>query len=259
MEILALGIAVLALIVGILAVYRSRDQGVSNERLSSSVPGPSESTAAQVRDRYDHNQRMIDAMRERIASIKEEALDELREDLQNLTQRLERLAERAKRELRDLKSGVDSTVLQMEIGLRLTVDEAKAHLKLIEAKRELLFAHRAAARNDLPEAQARVAAALRYIDEAQALALGHHDNLAALQRQAQSMLAALGTEADTTRRAIEALLEQNNRLLAEMDESRGAAKDAAQSGEGMVKQGDTHEPPAKAAAPQWKVCRWKIN
>jgi hypothetical protein len=170
---------------------------------------------------------MIEAIRERMASIKEEALDELREDLQNLTQRLERLAERAKRELRDLKSGVDSTLLQLEVGLRLTLDDAQAHLKLVEAKHELLLARRAAARNDLPEAQARIAAALRYIDEAQALALGHHDNLVALQRQAQSMLAAFGTEADATRRAIEALLEQNNRLLAEMDESRGAAKDAA--------------------------------
>lgn len=227
MEILALGIAVLALIVGILAFYRSRDQGVSNERLSSSVPGPSESTAAQVRDRYDHNQRMIDAMRERMASIKEEAFDELGEDLESLRRRLERLAERAKRELRDLKSGVDSTLLQLEVGLRLTLDDAQAHLKLVEAKRELLLARRAAARNDLPEAQARVAAALRYIDEAQALALGHHDNLVALQRQAQSMLAAVGTEAGATRRAIEVLLKQNNRLLAEMDESRGAAKDAA--------------------------------
>jgi hypothetical protein len=228
MEILTLGIAVLALIVGILAFYRSRDQRVSNERLSSSVPGPSESTAAQVRDRYDRNQRIIEAMRERMASIKEEALDELREDLQNLTQRLERLAERAKRELRDLKRGVDSTILQMEIGLPLTVDEAKAHLKLVEAKHELLVARRAAARrNDLAEAAARVATAMRYIDEAQALTLGHHDNLVALQRQAQAMLAAIGKEANATRRAIEALLEQNNRVLAEMNESQGTAKNAA--------------------------------
>ena len=41
------------------------------------------------------------------------------------------------------------------------------------------------------------------------------------------MLAAVGTEAGATRRAVEVLLKQNNRLLAEMDESRGAAKDAA--------------------------------
>jgi hypothetical protein len=227
MEILALGIAVLALIVGILAFYRSRDQGVSNERLSSSVPGPSESTAAQVRHRYDHNQRMIDAMRERMASIKEEALDELREDLQNLTQRLDRLAERVTRELRDLKSGVDSTLLQLEVGLRLTLDDAQAHLKLVEAKRELLLARRAAARNDLAEAAARVATAMRYIGEAQALTFGHHDNLVALQRQAQAMLAAIGKEANATRTAIEALLEQNNRVLAEMNESQGTAKNAA--------------------------------
>ena len=229
MEILALGIAVLALIVGLLPFYRTRDKAILKAlwRLSSITPRPIESIAAKVWGRYEHNQRMIAAMRSRIATIKEEAFDELGEDLESLRQRLERLAERAKRELRDLKSGVDFTVLQLEVGLRLTVDDAKAHLKLVEAKRELLLARRAAARNDLPEAAARVAAALRYIDEAQALALGHHDNLVALQRQAQAMLAAIGKEANATRTAIEALLEKNNRLLAEMNGSQGAAENAA--------------------------------
>jgi hypothetical protein len=229
MEILALGIAVLALIVGLLAFYRTRAKVVLKalERLSSIAQRPRKSIAAKVRESYEHNQCMIAAMRSRIAAIKEEAFAELGEDLESLRQRLERLAERAKRELRDLKSGVDSTVLQLEVGLRLTVDDAQAHLKLIEAKRELLLGRRAAARHDLPEAAARVAAALRHIDEAQALTLGHHDNLVALQRQAQAMLDTFGKEANATRTAIEALLEQNNRLLDEMNESQGATKNAA--------------------------------
>jgi hypothetical protein len=237
MEILAVGIAILALIVALLAFHRTRDKAVLKTlgRLSSITPRPIESIAAKVRGRFEHNQRMIAAMRSRIAAIKQEALDELGEDLESLRQRLERLAERAKRELRDLKSGVDFTVLQLEVGLRLTVDDAKAHLKLVEAKRELLLARRAAARNDLPEAAARVAAALRYIDEAQALALGHHDKLVALQRQAQAMLATIGKEASPTRTAIEALLEQNNRLLDEMNESQSAANNAAPISEGMMK------------------------
>jgi hypothetical protein len=229
MEILAIGIAVLALIVGMLAFYRTRDKTVLKavERLSSIAQRPTESIAAKVRGRDEHNQRMIAAMRSRVAAIKEEAFDELGEDLESLRRRLERLAERAKRELRDLKSGVDSSLLQLEVGLRLTLDDAQAHLKLVEAKRELLLARRAAARNDLAEAAARVATAMRYIDEAQALTLGHHDNLVALQRQAQAMLAAIGKEANATRTAIEALLEQNNRVLAEMNESQGTAKNAA--------------------------------
>jgi hypothetical protein len=229
MEILAIGIAVLALIVGMLAFYRTRDKAVLKavERLSSIAQRPTESIAAKVRGRDEHNQRMIAAMRSRVAAIKEEAFDELGEDLESLRRRLERLAERAKRELRDLKSGVDSTLLQLEVGLRLTLDDTQAHLKLVEAKRELLLARRAAARNDLAEAAARVATAMRYIDEAQALTLGHHDNLVALQRQAQAMLAAIGKEANATRTAIEALLEQNNRVLAEMNESQGTAKNAA--------------------------------
>ena len=229
MEILALDIAVVAVIVALLAFYRTRDRAVLKalERLSSVAPRSSESIAAKVRGRYEHNQRLIDAIRSRIEAIKQEAFDELSDDLESLNQRIEGLAERVKRELRDLKIGVDATALQVEIGLRLTVDDAKAHLKLIEAKRELLLARGAAARNDLAEAEARVAAALRHIDEAQSLALGHHDNLVALQRQAQAMLAIIGKDANATRTAIEALLEQNNRVLAEMNESQGAAKNAA--------------------------------
>jgi hypothetical protein len=68
---------------------------------------------------------------------------------------------------------------------------------------------------------------MEILDEYERYGVVLFDNLVALQRQAQSMLAAVGTEAGATRRAIEVLLKQNNRLLAEMDESRGAAKDAA--------------------------------
>ncbi len=155
MEILAIGIAVLALIVGILAFYRTRDKAVLKavERLSSIAQRPSGKHRSQgpgaLRAQPAHDRRNALA---RMASIKEEAFDELGEDLESLRRRLERLAERAKRELRDLKSGVDSTLLQLEVGLRLTLDDAQAHLKLVEAKRELLLARRAAARNDLPEA-----------------------------------------------------------------------------------------------------------
>jgi hypothetical protein len=102
-----------------------------------------------------------------------------------------------------------------------------AHLKLIEAKRELLLGRPAALHNDLPEAMARIAAALKYIGEARSLALRHHENLAAFERQAQAMLATIGREADATRAVIDALLERSNNLLDEMANSEAAARNAA--------------------------------
>jgi hypothetical protein len=236
MDILALGIALLALVLGALAFYRSRGQenlrataalSEKIERLGTLAEQATVNLAAKVRERYERNMRMIGDMQSRVAALKEEAMEELREDLGSVTRKLESLAERARRELRDLKSGLDFTILELEIGVRLTLDDTKAHLKLIEAKRELILARRAALRNDLAEAKARATAALKYIDEAQSLALGQHDNLVALQRQAQAMLAILGKEANATRAAIDTLLERSNRLLDEMAESKAAARNAA--------------------------------
>jgi hypothetical protein len=236
MEILALGIAILALIVGVLAFHRTRDKAVLKEleRLSSIAQRPRKSIAAKVRGRYEHNQSMIAGMRARIAAIKQEAFDELSEDLESLRQRLRAFG--GARQAGAPRSKEWSACHRASSRNRTAAygDDAKAHLKLIEAKRELLLARRAAERNDLPEAAAGVAAALRHIDEAQALTLGHHDNLVALQRQAQAMLATIGKEADATRTAIEALLEQNNRLLDEMDESPDASNNAAPIPQGMM-------------------------
>src|SRR5918998_717698 len=99
MEILALGIAIVAVIGALPAFYRTRDRAVLKalERLSSVAPRSSESIAAKVRGRYEHNGRLIDAIRSRIEAIKQEAFDELSEDLESLKQRIEGLAERAKR------------------------------------------------------------------------------------------------------------------------------------------------------------------
>jgi Mg2+ and Co2+ transporter CorA len=163
----------------------------------------------------------------RVAALRDEAIEEIRDDLKALAQKLDRMAERAARELESIKAGVDFTLMETEIGLRLTVDDAKAHLKVIEAKRELVFARLAILRNQLVEAEVRVEAALRNLQEAQALAVGYHENIAALQQQAQEMLVAIRTRAETMRTSIDALLERSSRLLKEMSGLEAAAKTAA--------------------------------
>ena len=197
------------------------------EGVRGSTQKASEGAATTVSERYKRNLRMIGDLQTRATTVQGEALEETRADVGKIMHRLERLAERAKRELRDLKIGLDWTILETEIGLRLTVDDAKAHLKLIEAKRELIFARRAAQRKDLVEARARVEAGLKLIDEAQSLALGQHDNLVALQRQTQAKLAMMDKEAAKTAAAIDAVLERSDRILEHMNESEAATKNAA--------------------------------
>jgi hypothetical protein len=107
------------------------------------------------------------------------------------------------------------------------VDDAKAHLKVIEVKRDLLLARLAIQRNDLVEAETRVESALRNIEEAQSLAVGHHESLAALHHQAQEMLVAVRAKAGTMRTLIDALIDWTNRLLSEMSGAASAAKNAA--------------------------------
>jgi hypothetical protein len=170
---------------------------------------------------------MISDLQARVAALSEEAVEEIRDDLRGLAAKLERLAERAARELEAIKAGVDFTLMETEIGLRLTADDAKAHLKVIEAKRELVLARMAILRNELAEAEVRVESALRNLEEAQLLALGHHESIAALQKQAQEMLVAIRARAETMRTSIDALLERSSRLLEEMSGLGAATKSAA--------------------------------
>jgi hypothetical protein len=193
MEILALAIAVLALMLSLAVYCRSREpragRAVETEldekiqRVSAMAQRITDAIAGRVRAAYERHIRTIEGLKSRVAALEEKALEEIRDDLGALARRLERLGERAARELKDLKAGLDYTRFELEIGLRLTIDDAKAHLKLIEAKRELLLARIAVRRNDFAEAERRVEAALMNIEEASALPLGHHDELAAFYQQ----------------------------------------------------------------------------
>jgi hypothetical protein len=237
MEIVVLCIVVLTLILSCAAYYRSgrkQDLGALEqalnqkiERLGSVTKRAADSVAASVRAGYERNLRMLSDLQARVAVLRKEAIEEIRDDLRGLGLKLDRLAERAARELEAIKAGVDSTLMETEIGLRLTVEDAKAHLKVIEAKRELVLARMAILRNELAEAEVRVESALRNLEEAQSLALGHHESIAALQKQAQEMLVAIYVRAETMRASIDALLERSSRLLKEMSGLGAAAKTAA--------------------------------
>jgi hypothetical protein len=232
MELLALCIAIVALLLSCLSwcqTRRNRDRGKVGE--DSETPGAeqraSKDLAATLRADHVGNLRMIRELQSRVAELRQETLEEIRDNLRHLARKLDRLAGRAVRELKDLKDGLDVTLLQVQVGLRLTVDDAQAHLKVIEAKRELILARRALARNDLSEAELRTEAALRNLEEAQSLALGFHQNIAALQNQTEELLVAIRGKASSLRAATDALLEGTDRLLTEMKGGSTAARSAA--------------------------------
>jgi hypothetical protein len=237
MENVALTILSLSLIISCLAYYRSgrkNDLGTVErtldqkiERVSLLAKRAADSVAARLRAGYERSLRMISDLQARVAALREEAIEEIRDDLKALAEKLERLAGLASRELEAIKAGVDFSLMETDIGLRLTVDDAKAHLKLIEAKRELLLARRAIIRNELVEAEVRVEAALGNLQEARSLAVGYHDNISALQKQAQEMLIAIRARAETMRTSIDVLLERSSRLLKEMSGLETTAKSAA--------------------------------
>jgi hypothetical protein len=111
--------------------------------------------------------------------------------------------------------------------LRLAVDDAVAHLKAIEAKRDLVLARLAILRRDWADAAARMEAAATKITDARALALGHHENIDALLAQARTLLVALRTGADTTRASINALLARTDDLLQRLSDNGAASRSAA--------------------------------
>lgn len=237
MESVSLFIAVLALVIASAAYYRSdskkpiraleRAIDEKIQRISAMTQRAADNVAATVKAAYERSIRMISDLQSRVAALREEAVEEILENLGIIGQKLDRLAERAARELKELKNEIDSNLIDAEIGLRLTVDDVKAHLKAIEAKQELVLVRMAVLRNDLIEAERRVESALRNLEEAQSLALGHHENIAALRKPAQKLLVAIHTKANTMRPSIDELIERTNHLLKEMNGRGVEAKKAA--------------------------------
>jgi len=237
MEILTLGISILALIIGMRAYYRCRHRQVSAAlttafdqklaRVDALAQHAATGVTAQTKAGYEHSRRVIADLESRLATLREEAIEEIREDVGKLTAILDRLGERLRYELQELKMAANFKMAELEAGLWLSIEDAKAHLKIIQAKRDLVLARVAILRNDLVEAERRVESAAKNIDKARSLALGHHESLDALQKQTQEMLAAVRARADTMKTSIDALIKRSERLLDELGDVSAAARTAA--------------------------------
>jgi hypothetical protein len=237
MEILTLCISILSLIIGSVAYYRSGgkqdmralEQTLTNriEELGATVRRASDSVAATVRAGYERSTRIISDLQAQVAALRKEAVEEIQEDLRMLAQTLDRLAERAAREVKEVKADVSLALAEAEEALRLAVEETKARLKVIQAKQELGLARIAILRSDLIDAEPRVESALRHLEEARSLTAGHVESVTAVQKQAQEMLVAIRRKASTMKASLDALIERNNRLLAEMSSPTSAEKTAA--------------------------------
>jgi hypothetical protein len=238
MDVLALCISVVSLIVSFAAYRRSagarRDLHVLErasadkaERSRSTAQSSADTDAAAVRAAYERDLQTIADLRAHIAALGKEALEEIRQDLKSVRQRVDRLAERAAREIKELQDEARFSLIEYQVGLRLAVDDAVAHLKAIEAKRDLVLARLALLRGDWIDAAARIEAAATKIADARALALGHHENFDALLAQARTLLVALRTGADTTRASINALLARTDDLLQRLSDEGAASRSAA--------------------------------
>jgi hypothetical protein len=237
MDILALGIAILSLIISIRAYYRSGDRepiaslerafDQKLSRVSAIAQHAADEVTAKIKAGYERSRRVIADLQSRLTALRQESIEEIREDVGKLTAILERLGERTASELQEMKVEANFKMAELEAGLWLSVEDAKAHLKMIEAKRDIVLARRAIVRNDLVEAEMRVESAAKNIDEARSLALGHHESLDALQKETQAMLAAIRAQADTMKTSIDALIERSKRLLNELGDVGAAARTAA--------------------------------
>ena len=119
-------------------------------------------------------------------------------------------------------------IRETENSLRRTVQEAKARLKVIEAKDELRMAQNAIEADDLSGAEARVESALNLLEEARSLTADHTEAVTEVQQTAREILAAIRAKANTSKADLDSLMERSDRLLRIMKESATAPfKDAA--------------------------------
>jgi hypothetical protein len=225
----ALFISIVSLIIAAISYYRSggeREIRALEQRLLAKIEvlgamihRVSESISGRVNAGYLRSIRMISDLQSQVAELKEKAAEEIRDDLKKVTQTLDGLASRAARELKGLTADATLVVVEAELSLRRAVEEAKARLRVIEAKQELSLARNAVEVNDLNAAEARVEPALKYLKEAQSLTVKHVESVTGLYRQAQQMLLTIRAKAGTVKTDLDALMSRSDRLLREMTES----------------------------------------
>jgi uncharacterized protein YaaN involved in tellurite resistance len=229
MEVFALVISILALIVGSVAYLRSggRDDirtvekslKKTIEELTALVQETNEHMRARITAGYERILRGISAMQAQLEELKNEAMAELRSDIAALEQVLEMLSEQARRELEEVKSTAGQIRVEAEEEMRRAVEEAKARLEVIDAKKELALARLALAGDDLIHANSHLASALSSLKNARSLSGRFTESIMAVHHQAQSLL----KETRMHSKNLDALIERNNRLLAEMSSDTGGA------------------------------------
>jgi hypothetical protein len=172
--------------------------------------------------------RTISDLQSQVATLKEKAAEELSEDLRALTHTLEGLAHRAVEQAKELKDDATIVAAETETSLRMSVDEAKARLKMIEAKQELNYARSAILEDDVSSAEAHVESGLALLKEARSLTVNHTESVASGQKQAEELLEAIRAKAGTIQNQLDALADKSDGLLREMTEaSREVPKKAA--------------------------------
>jgi len=225
MEAAALCISILSLIIASIVYFRSgREQRIRAleqrlKSLSATVHRASVGVSGRVKAAYLRSIHMISDLQSQVAGLRERAAEEIQEDLRRITQTLDGLASRAASELKALTGDITIVVVEAELSLRRAVEEAKARLRIIEAKQELSLARNAIEVDDLSAAAARVESALSYLKEARSLTVNHVEAVTAVYKQAQELLLAIRAKATTMRADLDALMKRIDRLLLEMTES----------------------------------------
>ena len=225
MDILVLLISIVALIVSLIAYLRSggkediraAQKAIKQtvDELTLRVQQTSEQMLAGIKAGYDRSIRGITSMQSRLRELEQVAVAELRADIQALEEALEKLGQEAARELESVESMVGRAVVEAEEAMRRAVEEARARLEVIEAQQQLALARFDIKRGNLVDAQSRLATALAHLNNARTSSTRFTENVAAVQNNAQRLLDESRIKAET----LETLIEQNNRLLAQM--SRG--------------------------------------
>jgi polyhydroxyalkanoate synthesis regulator phasin len=229
MEIVALVISILAFIVGAVAYMRSGGREDIRtmektfkrkiEELTALAQETKEQMRAYVTAGYERSIRAISAMQAQLEGLKKEAMAEVRSDIAALEQMLRMLSEQARRELEEVRSTAGQIRVEAEEEMRRTVEEAKARLEVLDAKKELALARFALASDDLIHAQSHLASALSSLKNARSLSGRFTEGIMAVQHQTQSLL----KETRMHSKILEALIERNDRLLAEMSSDTGEA------------------------------------
>ena len=245
MSAIALVVSVTALAMAGVAYWRSggqRDVHRFDDQLRRDIDGLRakhaelvDHTTESLAAAYQHSRNRLQGARNRLHGLQESAAEGLDAQLRRAGEQIDALAQRLEQAAVTAKSATVAAARATERGIATRVRRAQAQVMLLEVKAKAALAQRAAADGAFDRADARLTEATDLLSEERAIVpddIAYLQGLDAIRDTLRQAVLAVRSQAQDTRRRIDQVLVDTDRVVTTLESDERQAGPEAQSSHG---------------------------